>query len=217
MRPVTTVVLVEDHLALREGIKLLLGYRGHVIAGAAGDARSGGELIRAKRPDVALVDIRLPDASGAQLTRELLEDDPELGVLIYTGIGDEEELGEALACGARGFALKSGSPEELTAAIHAVAAGGTYMDPRLAPSLLARLEANSAHDLSPREREILELLADGLTGAQVAQLLFVSPETVRTHIRNAMTKLHAHTRAHAVVLALREKEIELARDPVRKP
>ena len=202
------MVLVEDHLALRKGIELLLGRRGHVIAGVAGDARAGYELIQAKRPDVALVDIRLPDENGAQLTCKLLEEDPELGVLIYTGIADQEEIAEALDCGARGFALKAGSTEELTAAIRAVAEGGTYMDPRLGSLLLSRSTTERVHELSPREREIFDLLARGQTGAQVAKRLFLSPDTVRTHVRNAMSKLEARTRVHAIVLALRQREIE---------
>jgi DNA-binding NarL/FixJ family response regulator len=203
------VVLVEDHLALRKGIELLLGRRGHVIAGAAGDARTGYELIQAKRPDVALVDIGLPDESGAQLTCKLLEQDPELAILIYTGIGDQEEIGEALDCGARGFALKAGSTAELTTAIRAVAEGGTYMDSRLASLLLSRSTTERVRELSEREREILDLLARGLTGAQVAKRLFLSPDTVRTHVRKAMSKLEARTRVHAIVLALRQREIEL--------
>lgn len=207
------MVLVDDHLALREGLKILLGRRGVVIAGSAGDAATGHELIRARRPDVALVDIRLPDESGARLTRRLLEQDPELGVLIYTGIGDQAPLHEALDCGARGFALKTGPPEELTAAIRAVAQGYTYMDRKLAPLLLSRSTTEQVHELSPREREIFHLLATGLTGAQVAKQLFLSPETVRTHIRNASSKLQARTRVHAVALALRQREIEVSEDP----
>ena len=203
-----TVVLVEDHLALRKGIELLLGRCGHVIAGAAGDARTGYELIRAKRPDVALVDVRLPDESGAQLACKLLGDDPQLGILIYTGFGDQAEIEEALDCGARGFALKAGAPAELTAAIRAVAEGGTYIDSRLGSLILSRSTTERVPELSVREREILDLLARGLTGEEVAEQLFLSPETVRTHVRNAMGKLEARTRAHAVVLALRQKEIE---------
>lgn len=187
---------------------MLLSRRGHVIAGAAGDARTGYELIQAKRPDVALVDIRLPDESGAALTCRLLEEDPKRGVLIYTGIGDQEEIEEALDCGARGFALKAGSTAELTAAIRAVAEGGTYMDSRLGSLLLSRPTTERVRELSEREREILDLLARGLTGVQVAKQLFLSPDTVRTHVRNAMSKLEARTRVHAIVLALRQREID---------
>ena len=209
-----TVVIVEDHLALREGVELLLGRHGHVVSGAAGDARGGYELIRAKRPDVALVDLHLPDGSGAQLTCKLLEDDPGLRILIYTGIADEEEIGEALDCGARGFALKTGPREELTRAIRSVAEGRTYMDPTLGSLLLSRSTTDHVHELSPRQREILDLLARGLTGAQAAKRLCLSTETVRSHVRNAMVKLEARTRVHAIALALRQKEIEFDADAV---
>ena len=102
---------------------------------------------------------------------------------------------------------KASSPDELTAAIRAVAEGGTYIDHRLSSVLLARSTTARVRELSPREREILDLLAQGLTGAEVAKQLFISPETVRTHIRNAMTKLEAKTRVHAIALALQQKDI----------
>ena len=202
-----TVVIVEDHVALRKGVELLLSRRGCVIAGAADDASEGYEVIRVKRPDVAVVDLGLPGESGTKLACQLLEADPEQRILLYTGIEDFDIISGALDCGARGFVHKASSPEELTAAIRAVAGGGTYMDHRLSSALLARSTTARVRELSPREREILDLLAQGLTGAQAAKQLFISPETVRTHIRNAMTKLEAQTRVHAIALALHQKEI----------
>jgi DNA-binding NarL/FixJ family response regulator len=153
------------------------------------------------------VDINLPGQSGIELTKRLLEENPDLGVLLYTGIDDQDTLSEALDCGARGFALKAGPPEELLTAIRAVARGDTYVDSRLRPLLLARSTTEKIGMLSPREREVLDLLAKGLTGEDVAERLTLSPETVRTHVRNAMTKLEAHTRVHAVAIALRQGEI----------
>ena len=205
---VISLVIVEDHEALRRGMELLLGRRGHVIVGAVGTAREAYELIGSRPPDVAVIDLGLTDESGADLIRRLLARDPGLRSLLYTGTGDLEAITGALDCGARGFALKAGSPEELTDAIAAVASGKTYMDPRLDSVVLARSATDRVRVLSPREREILDLLADGLTGAQIAKRLFLSPETVRTHIRNAMEKLEAQTRVHAVALALRHREIE---------
>ena len=201
------LVLVEDHVAVRQGMELLLGRRGHVISAAAGDAREGYERIRAVRPDVAVVDVSLPDESGPDLTRRLLRDDSALRVLLYTGLADEEAIGEALDCGAQGVALKSGTPHELIEAIRTLSEGGTYMDPRLGSRL--RRSATGKNGLSGREREIMDLLAKGLTGAEVAERLFLSPDTVRTHVKNAMAKLEANTRAHAVALALLRKEIPL--------
>ena len=200
------VVIVDDHLALRRGMELLLRRAGHHVVGTADDAEAGGALILRRRPDVALIDLALPGMSGAELTRSLLEEDPELRIIIYTGAADERQLLDALDAGAAGFALKSGDPEELEDAIRTVGGGGDYIDPRLTP-LLAKGGNGRTTTLSPREREIMGLLSQGLSGEQAAQRLYLSPETVRTHVRNAMGKLDAATRAHAVALALQRGEI----------
>jgi DNA-binding NarL/FixJ family response regulator len=204
-----TVALVEDHLALREGLELLLQKEGCQVVASVGDPSEGYELIDTKRPDVAIIDIRLPGESGIGLTRRLLRDRPDLGVVLYTGHSDVQLLYEGLDSGARGYALKDGPPEELFEAIRSIAAGGTYVDPRLRPALLSRGATKRVPHLSPREREILDLLAQGLTGERIATQLYLSPETVRTHVRNAMEKLEANTRVHAIAIALRQGEISL--------
>jgi DNA-binding NarL/FixJ family response regulator len=198
------LVLIEDHQALREGLELLLDREGCEVLGTAGTASEGRELVERLEPDVALVDIRLGDESGIDLTRELLDADPERRVVLYTGSSDVELLISGLDSGARGYALKEGTPSELTGALTTVAAGGTYVDPRLRPALLSRPSTQRVASLSKREREIIELLAQGLTGEEVAERLVLSPETVKTHIRNAMGKLEASTRVHAIAIALRD-------------
>jgi DNA-binding NarL/FixJ family response regulator len=200
------VVIVDDHVALRRGMELLLRRHGHHIVGTADDAEQGETLIMRRRPDVALVDLALPGDSGADLTRRLLQQEPELRIILYTGAADENQLLDALDAGAAGFALKSGDPEELEEAIRTVADGGDYLDPRLTP-LLRRNGTSRPKLLSPREREILDLLSKGLSGEEAAKQLYLSSETVRTHVRNAMTKLGAATRVHAVALALQRGEI----------
>jgi DNA-binding NarL/FixJ family response regulator len=142
------VVIVDDHVALRRGMELLLRRTGHHVVGTADDAESGEVLILRRKPDVALVDLALPGMSGAELTRSLLSSDPELRVILYTGAADERQLLDALDAGAAGFALKSGDPEELEEAIRTVAAGGDYIDPRLTP-LLAKGSDGKARTLSP--------------------------------------------------------------------
>jgi DNA-binding NarL/FixJ family response regulator len=204
-----SLVLVEDHLALREGLELLLAREGCQILGSVGDPQEAFEVIEQTGPDVAIVDIRLPGESGIGLTRRLLRERPDLGVVLYTGHSDVQLLYEGLDSGARGYALKDGPPEELLEAIRSIAAGGTYVDPRLRPALLSRGATKRVPHLSPREREILDLLAQGLTGERIAAQLFLSPETVRTHVRNAMEKLEANTRVHAIAIALRQGEIAL--------
>jgi DNA-binding NarL/FixJ family response regulator len=198
------LVLIEDHQALREGLELLLDREGCEVVGTAGTANEGRDLIERLEPDVSLVDIRLGEESGIDLTRALLDADPARRVVLYTGSSDVELLISGLDSGARGYALKEGTPNELTGAIETVAGGGTYVDPRLRPALLSRQATQRMPSLSKREREIMDLLAQGLTGEDVASQLFLSSETVKTHIRNAMTKLEAHTRVHAVAIALRE-------------
>jgi DNA-binding NarL/FixJ family response regulator len=203
-----SLVLIEDHQALREGLELLLDREGLDVIGTAGSAGEGRELIERHAPDVSLIDIRLGDDSGIELTRQLVDADPERRVILYTGSSDVELLISGLDSGARGYALKEGTHSELTAALNTVAEGGMYVDPRLRPALLSRRATQRMPSLSKREREIMDLLAQGLTGEQVAERLVLSSETVKTHIRNAMTKLEASTRVHAIAIALREGFIQ---------
>jgi DNA-binding NarL/FixJ family response regulator len=188
------LVLIEDHQALREGLELLLDREGLTVVGTAGTAAEGR----------ALVDIRLGEDSGIRLTAELVDADPERRIVLYTGSADVDLLISGLDSGARGYALKDGTPTELKTALRTVAEGGTYVDPRLHPALLSRKATQTQRVLSKREREIMDLLAQGLTGEQVAERLFLSPETIKTHIRNAMSKLEANTRVHAIAIALRD-------------
>src|SRR3712207_2032905 len=151
----TKLVIVDDHEALREGLVALLAGQGLEVVGAAGNVAAGLDLVEHVEPDVALVDIRLPDGSGIDLTRELLGRRPELGVVLYTGDSDADLLYSGLDSGARGYALKAGSMDELLTAIRQVAAGGSYVDPRLDRVLLSpratsdrkstRLNSSHAH------------------------------------------------------------------------
>ena len=203
------VVLVDDHLALRKGIELLLRAEGFRIIGTAESSVRARDIVLAGRPDVTVLDIALERGNGVDVAREVLAEWPDAGILMYTGgTVDQEVLRDALNCGARGFALKAGPSSELVAAIRTVAGGGDYVDPRLA-ALLDDRELDIVQLLSPREREVLELLAAGLTGEEIAERLVLSPMTVQTHVRNLMRRLGARTRVHALALALRSREIEI--------
>jgi DNA-binding NarL/FixJ family response regulator len=203
------LVLVEDHPALRDGLELLLARSGYEVKGTAAGEQEAFVLVERENPDVVVVDVHLADGDGISLTRRLLEADAGRGVVIYTGSSEEEQLLDGLDSGARGYALKEGSIDELVEAIDAVAGGGTYVDPRLAPALLSPKATQRQPHLSNREREIMSLLAEGLTGEEVAERLFLSAETVKTHVRNAMAKLEARNRVHAIAIALRQGEIDL--------
>jgi DNA-binding NarL/FixJ family response regulator len=200
------VVLVDDHEALRDGLEDLLRRRGIRTIGTAGTAADAAEVLREMHPDVAVIDVQLPDENGLRLVRRLCLEQPELAVLIYTGIEDVGTLAEALDSGARGFALKLGGLTQLIQALRLVAGGKRYVDPAIRALLDADIDGKPLL-LTKREREVFDLLAQGLTGEEIAARLTVSAETVRTHIRNAMEKLHAHTRTGAVVQALEAHEI----------
>lgn len=201
------VVLVDEHEALREGLRVLLESRGIRTIGSAGSAASAAGLLGEVRPDVAVIGVNLPDESGLRLTRRLLLDHPDLAVMIYTGVENVVTLAEALECGARGFALKPGSIDRLIGGLRLVARGERYVDPRISELLDAEVDGRPLL-LTRREREIFDLLAQGLTGEEIAVRLTLSPDTVRTHIRNGMERLHKHTRTGAVVKALKADEIE---------
>jgi DNA-binding NarL/FixJ family response regulator len=205
----TRLVIVDDHEALRDGLVALLRDGGMDVVGTASNVAGGIDTVLRCDPDVAIVDIALPDGSGISLTRQLLEIRPDLGVILYTGDSDADKLVEGLDSGARGYALKAGSMSELTAAIESVAGGGSYVDPRLDRVLLAEPSTAREPTLSPREKEVINLMAEGMTAEAIANELRVSIETVRTHSRNVIRKLRARNRVHAIAIALQRGEIEL--------
>jgi len=206
------LVIVDDHEALREGLVALLRGHGMEVVATAGNVAAGIDLVQHTEPDVAIIDIRLPDGSGIELTRQLLARRPDLGIILYTGDSDAELLYEGLDSGARGYALKAGSMEELASAIERVANGGSYVDPRLDRILLSPRATARVPQLSPREREIMHLMAEGRTAEAIGQEINVSVETVRTHVRNVIRKLQARNRVHAIAIALERGEIALDPD-----
>jgi DNA-binding NarL/FixJ family response regulator len=207
--PATSLVLIDDHEALREGLAAVLGAAGFDVVGQAGSAAAAEDLVRVARPDLALLDIQLPDGNGIELTRTLLGFSPELRIVLYTGDADAELLYDGLDSGARGYVLKAGSTDELVEAIRRVAEGLSYVDPRLDRILLSPRATEKVPTLSPREREIMHLMAEGLTAEAIANQLVVSVETVRTHVRNVIRKLQARNRVHAIAIALERGEIAL--------
>jgi DNA-binding NarL/FixJ family response regulator len=210
--PVTKLVIIDDHEALREGLTVLLRQGGMEVVAGAANVASGIEVVDDTHPDVAIVDIRLPDGDGIDLTRRLLARTPELGVILYTGDSDFDLLYDGLDSGARGYALKAGSIDELLSAVERVADGGTYVDPRLDRVLLSERATARLPNLTPREREIMHLMAEGGTAQDVGAQVGVSVETVRTHVRNVIRKLQARNRVHAIAIALQRGDITIDRN-----
>ena len=190
-----------------EAVAEFLVESGIEVVGRAVDGEEALAQIERLQPDVALVDVRMPRLSGIELTRRARSSTPGTAVLLYTGYGDRALLSEGLDAGVAGFVLKEAPIDDLLRAIRAVAAGGTYVDPVLAGTLAGSPTGAKRPELTVRERDILRLLADGLSNEEIGNALFISPETVRTHVRKAMAKLGADTRTQAVARALRDQLI----------
>jgi DNA-binding NarL/FixJ family response regulator len=179
---------------------------GLTVVGRAHDGAEALEKIETRKPMVALVDVRMPRLAGIELARRAGRSTPETAVVLYTGYGDRAMLTEALDAGVRGFVLKEAPMEDIVRAVETVAAGGQYVDPVLAATL-ATIGGGRIAQLTQRERDVLRLLADGLSNEEIGKRLFISAETVRTHVRKAMAKLDADTRTQAVAKALRQHVI----------
>lgn len=197
-----TCLVGDDHEALRKGvIAFLETERGISVVGQAANGPEALALTQRRRPDVLIVDVRMPAMDGIDLCRRIVEHDLPTAVVVYTAFDELEALEMALEAGASGYVLKSGPPQELLRAVRVVGEGQRYIDPVLSSRLLARRAAESP--LSGRETEVLQLLADGLTTEAAGRSLFLSPATVRSYTENAMHKLEARNRVEAVAKALR--------------
>jgi DNA-binding NarL/FixJ family response regulator len=202
-----TVLIVDDHEVVREGLRLSLSRAAHIrVVGEAADGESAVELAMRRNPMVVIMDVRMPGMDGLEATRQLAEKLPDAKVLIFTAYSERSLLGRGFECGAKGYVLKEAPHSTLVRAIEKVAAGDGFVDPALMPQFLAGRDQNDM--LTPREREILQLLADGLSNADVAERLFISQETVKSHVRHILTKLEADTRTQAVAIALRDAIID---------
>jgi DNA-binding NarL/FixJ family response regulator len=200
-------VVADDHPAVLEAVAEFLIQGGIEVIARAHDGEEALERIEQRKPQVALVDVRMPKLGGIELTRRAQRSTPETSILLYTGYGDRALLTEALDAGVRGFVLKEAPMDDLVRAVQSVASGGTYVDPVLAGTLAASSIGNKLPELTQREREVLRLLADGLANEEIGKRLYISAETVRTHVRKAMDKLDADTRTQAVARALRDRLI----------
>ena len=202
-----TCLIVDDHEVVREGLRLSLSRAPHIrVVGEAGDGRAAIELAERRKPNVVIMDVRMPGLDGLDATKELMAKEPNVAVLIFTAYSERSLLARGLESGAKGYILKEAPHETLVRAIEKVANGDSFIDPALMPAFLSGKDREDM--LTAREREILQLLADGMSNADVAGRLFISQETVKSHVRHILTKLEADTRTHAVAIALREAIID---------
>jgi DNA-binding NarL/FixJ family response regulator len=201
------VLIADDQRVVRDGLTMLVGLiDGVEVVGTAGNGIEAVECAEREHPDVVLMDLRMPELEGAEATRRIRATLPDTHVLVLTTYADDESLFPALQAGARGYLTKDASAEEIEQAIRALAAGRTHLDPAIQQRLVAAvLDAQPApstealpDDLTPREAEVLKLIAAGLSNAEIAAALVVSNATVKTHVNRIFSKTGARDRAQAV-------------------
>ena len=207
------VVLADDQPLVRAGFRLLLDGEADVeVVGEADDGAAAYELVESLRPDVVLMDIRMPNVDGLEALRRIADDDElaAVKVLVLTTFDNDEYVFEALRTGASGFLVKHTQPADLVRAVREVAAGEALLSPSVTRRLIEEFASRPARSratprdmelLTEREREVVALVAQGLTNEEIAAELVVSPATARTHVSRAMVKLHARDRAQLVVFA----------------
>lgn len=202
------VVIAEDQALVRAGlVAILRSDPGIEVVAEAADGLEALELVAAHRPDIAMLDVRMPRCDGLAATRRITAELPATRVLVLTTFGEDEVVLEALRAGAQGFLLKDTRPEDLLAAVHAVASGESRLDPAVTAAVVARVRrlgvtaSYPVELLTDRELEVLRLLARGLSNAEIAAALFVSTGTVKTHVAAVLAKLGVRDRVQAVIAA----------------
>jgi DNA-binding NarL/FixJ family response regulator len=212
---VTKILLADDHQIVREGLKSLLNsHEDMEVVGEARDGRSAVEMAKELSPDVVIMDVGMPHLNGIEATRQITSREPEAKVVALSMHSDRRFMGEMLKAGAKGYLLKDGAFEELATAIRSVIANKVYLSPRIAnvvvddyarrPAGQQTSDASAFARLTPREREVLQLMAEGRATKEIAMDLKVSIKTVETHRRQIMEKLSIHSVAELTKYAIRE-------------
>ena len=200
------VFLLDDHEIVRRGVRDMLEAEGDIeVIGEAGTAASALARIPALRPDVAVLDVRLPDGDGVTVCREIRSRMPEVACLMLTSFGDDEALFDAIMAGAAGYVLKQIRGTDLVGAVRTVAAGQSLLDPQAASKVMARMRDRSRKPdplagLTEQERKILELIGEGLTNRQIGERMFLAEKTVKNYVSRLLAKLGLERRSQAAVL-----------------
>ena len=205
------VLLCDDQSIVTEGLRVILRHAGDIeVIGVVENGADAVEAVANRQPDVVLMDLRMPVMNGIQATERIRQQHPATRVLVLTTYDDDEWVFDAIRAGAAGYLLKDAPRDQIIEAIRGTAAGATHVDPKVAGKLFqfvsqpaAPASAHFAVDLSPREREILELIAEGLSNAEIAERLFLSKGTVQNYVSTLFAKLDVTDRTQAAVLALR--------------
>jgi two-component system response regulator DevR len=206
------IFLVDDHEVVRRGVRDMLEAEDDFeVVGEAGTVQDALNRIGSAMPDVAVLDVRLPDGNGVELCRELRILHPHVACLMLTSFDDDEALFEAIVAGAAGYVLKQVKGHDIVEAIRQVGAGRSLIDPRMAARVMERLRNGASEDpkvasLSNQERRILELLADGMTNRQIAAEMFLAEKTVKNYVSNLLAKMGMSRRTEAAVYAARQAE-----------
>lgn len=206
-----TVVVIDDHVLFRSGLRELLQQGEIQVLGEASTAEAGLEAIQRHAPDVAIIDLNLPGASGHDAIRQVAAKAPRTQVLVLTISISEDDVVEAVLAGACGYLLKDASIDDILTGVRAAAAGESMVSPRMAKTLLEQIRLHersdtrpTVNDLSTREKEVLRLVAEGKDNATIAKELFISPYTVKNHISNILLKLQVENRIQAAVRAVHD-------------
>jgi DNA-binding NarL/FixJ family response regulator len=208
MAPATRCLAVDDHPSVREGLALMFGDAHDLeLVGSAATGEEALEAVERLQPEVVIMDVRLPGIDGISAVKRVAQRAPSVKTVIFSAYGNRRLLSDAISAGARGYVMKGSPPEDLMRAIRTVSAGNAFVDPSLSPALLMTDGVGEA-PLSEREREILQLLAEGLHTEEVGRRIGLSAETVKSDTKRATQKLEAGTRVHAVAIALRSAFIE---------
>jgi two-component system NarL family response regulator len=195
------VLIADDHALVRRGLAAIINMEEDAaVVGEAGDGRQAIELWREIRPDVILMDLRMPKLDGVEAIKQIRAEDPEAGIIVLTTFDHDEDIYAGLRAGAKAYLLKDAQPEELFRCIRAVHAGDAYLQPKLAAKLAQRVQEEP---LTEREVQILKLLAEGKSNKAIGQALFITESTVKSHLKSLFVKLDVTSRAEAIALAAR--------------